>query len=920
MLKQEGTTKEYTYDSLNRLSTTKLTVNGTPQTITYSYDDVGNLATKTDGRNITTAYNYDEFNRLKSVVNAKLEATSYTYDLNGNLLTQTDGNRNVTTYEYNARNIVKKKISHEGRLCLPNSFTYINGKVESYTYNADGNMNTKIDRNGKTTAYVYDIHGRLMSRNTGSQTIAYTYDNNSNQLTMTDSTGTTTRTYDELNRTTTKNVPSIGMNTYVYDITTNVTAGNIKETSTDAKGNNVEKVYDKIGRLASVISADGTTTYTYDSNGNRISMEYPNGVKEEYTYYEDNLLKALVNKKADGSIIDSYSYTYDAAHNQTSKTDAKGTTSYTYDSLNRLEKVVEPDGKTTTYTFDKAGNRLTEAVAVAETVTAMTNYTYDEQNRLTTTVTVGGNGVSEKLTYNYDDNGNMISKFKVKLNLAEPNLVGTFDIFKAGEKEDNSVSFYEYDELNQLVKTTEGNKKISYAYNGEGYRVQKSINGQVSNYLYEADKVVLETNGTGAQTARNVYGTNLVSRTADNDTAYYLYNGHADVVALLSTTGSTLASYYYDAFGNATEKTGTASNPYRYAGYRYDEETDVYYLNARYYDAKIARFMTEDTYTGQQNDPLSLNLYTYCHNEPMMYIDPTGHYNAYIETNGAGGNGANTKGVGSGNLTEGSKGDNVKLLQQKLKNEGYNITVDGVFGPKTEKAVKDFQIKNGLTPDGIVGYNTNKVLFAKEDNKKNQKNNDDKKKSNEFSQNQGTSQSASSVANIIVLPILGLDAITAPTPGIEGSPILKTAIGITLTAVAAMEANDKIGKTVYNYLVIDLSYGDLTDAEVEAISVKNAVIGMPDKHPWDKLPSGGSISFEPPVDKAGNPQVKKGPNSGVLDKYGREWVRDKTADKVGNGHWDVQLPNGDHLNVNGDDTKNPGEINHGKPNNGNKKK
>ncbi len=710
-----GNMTEYQYDKNNRLTKT-IDANG--HSISQSYDDVGNLATKTDGRNITTAYNYDEFNRLKSVVNAKLEATSYTYDLNGNLLTQTDGNGNVTSYEYNARNIAKKKINHEGRLGLPSSFTYINGKVESYTYNADGSMKTKIDRNGKTTTYVYDIHGRLMSRNTGSKTISYTYDNNSNQLTMTDSTGTTTRTYDELNRTTTKNVPSIGMNTYVYDITTNVAAGNIKETTTDAKGNNVEKVYDKIGRLASVISAEGTTTYTYDGIGNRISMEYPNGVKEEYTYYEDNLLKTLVNKKADGSIIDSYAYTYDAAHNQTSKTDAKGTTNYTYDSLNRLEKVVEPDGKTTTYTFDKAGNRLTESVAVAETVTAMTNYTYDEQNRLTTTVKVGGNGVSEKLTYNYDDNGNMISKFKVKLNLAEPNLLGVFEIFKAGESEDNSVSFYEYDELNQLVKTTEGNKKIFYAYNGEGYRVQKTINGQVSNYLYEADKVVLETDGTGVQKAANVYGTNLVSRTADSETAYYLYNGHADVVALLSTTGSALASYYYDAFGNATEKTGTVSNPYRYAGYRYDEETDVYYLNARYYDAKIARFMTEDTYRGQASDPLSLNLYTYCHNEPMMYSDSTGHYDAYIETNGAGGNGANTKGVGSGILIEGSKGDNVKLLQQKLKNAGYNITVDGVFGPKTESIVKQFQKDNGLVADGIAGYNTNKALFGNNNDKK----------------------------------------------------------------------------------------------------------------------------------------------------------------------------------------------------------
>jgi len=59
-----------------------------------------------------------------------------------------------------------------------------------------------------------------------------------------------------------------------------------------------------------------------------------------------------------------------------------------------------------------------------------------------------------------------------------------------------------------------------------------------------------------------------------------------------------------------------------YAGYQYDEETDIYYLNARYYDSKIASFITEDTYTGNPSGPLSLNLYTYCHNEPIMYWDP----------------------------------------------------------------------------------------------------------------------------------------------------------------------------------------------------------------------------------------------------------------------------------------------------------
>ncbi len=61
-----------------------------------------------------------------------------------------------------------------------------------------------------------------------------------------------------------------------------------------------------------------------------------------------------------------------------------------------------------------------------------------------------------------------------------------------------------------------------------------------------------------------------------------------------------------------------SKNPYGYAGYQYDRETGLYYLNARMYDPVTARFLQEDTYTGDTNDPLSLNLYTYCHNEPVL--------------------------------------------------------------------------------------------------------------------------------------------------------------------------------------------------------------------------------------------------------------------------------------------------------------
>ena len=100
-----------------------------------------------------------------------------------------------------------------------------------------------------------------------------------------------------------------------------------------------------------------------------------------------------------------------------------------------------------------------------------------------------------------------------------------------------------------MIKAS-GAQTAEYKYNGDGLRVETTIDGQITRYMYEYDKVVLEVDGKGNQTARNVYGTNLVSRTAGGQTLYYMYNGHADVTALIGTTGQIAATYYYDAFGN----------------------------------------------------------------------------------------------------------------------------------------------------------------------------------------------------------------------------------------------------------------------------------------------------------------------------------------------------------------------------------
>jgi len=147
-----------------------------------------------------------------------------------------------------------------------------------------------------------------------------------------------------------------------------------------------------------------------------------------------------------------------------------------------------------------------------------------------------------------------------------------------------------------------------------------------TRYFYEGNHVVLEAEESGRITAHNTYSINLIGRTVGEEGYYYFYNAHGDVVKLIGLQNEEEILYRYDAFGTLVEVTGDADNSITYAGYQYDKESGLYYLNARYYDSTTARFLTEDTYAGKANDPLSLHRYTYCANNPLRYTDPDGHF------------------------------------------------------------------------------------------------------------------------------------------------------------------------------------------------------------------------------------------------------------------------------------------------------
>ena len=158
------------------------------------------------------------------------------------------------------------------------------------------------------------------------------------------------------------------------------------------------------------------------------------------------------------------------------------------------------------------------------------------------------------------------------------------------------------------------------------------MNSTITNYYYDGDSlnVLYETNGNNEIIRSYVYSESgqLLAMRKGNDTFFYHYNAHGDVIALTDQQGKVVAKYEYDAWGNpitVEEDSSVADNPFRYAGYQYDKETGMYYLIARYYHPEHGVFLSPDPDPGIKEDILSQNGYAYTNNNPVMLVDPDGH-------------------------------------------------------------------------------------------------------------------------------------------------------------------------------------------------------------------------------------------------------------------------------------------------------
>ena len=329
-----------------------------------------------------------------------------------------------------------------------------------------------------------------------------------------------------------------------------------------------------------------------------------------------------------GKVMESYQYSYDKNSNITEKTQVNNypkedadkvneTKVYTYDTLGRLTKTVTTDHKkddktkTVTYTYDNVGNRLKE-----DDGTTTTSYTYNGLDQLKTSTKEKGTAVEEVRQYDYDANGNQT------------------DVKNTKTGENQTYVYDAENRLSQVSVTKDGKTAViqQNIYNGEGQRIQKIDGDETTNYYYQNGVVAYTTDTDGNQNSQNLIGTGgnvlATERFQQNATQYYLYNKdiQGSTSSLVKEDGSVDATYQYTDFGETTiQGDDQADNEVCYTGGIYDQTTGLYYLNARYYDPEDGRFLTEDTYRGDTAKPETGHLYVYCANNPVNYVDPSGH-------------------------------------------------------------------------------------------------------------------------------------------------------------------------------------------------------------------------------------------------------------------------------------------------------
>ncbi len=678
ILKEEnsdGSSVSYEYNaSGNVTKETNVTVENdkTKTTVTtYTYDDMGNIL-NTQSESDNGSYVYDKAGRtLRVTQNGETTRTLYdnegrviqeiapedydsskdglpsenTYsDSNaghryvynkatGNLDSETNRLDVTTTYKYND---VGAKIQEKFDIYEFNYISHgelesvkISGKTKvSYSYDDDNKLLSESYANGDTVRYEYDENGNLARQYHNDDTspyVTYSY-NTDNELTQKINSDTGLKyVYGENNSV---EVYRLSDDTLVQSYTEDVTEAdenNGIEAKTDVTESHFGDTYSYTTKNNSISYQYGDNFLTYSAKSNDKSQTVSDSVnfngetslKSDYTYDDNsNITKKLLSysKTETMSVINEYDnqnriiatgYNNIADH---FKYDKSGQLIYADNQMN---------SRTSTYSYDERGNIL----KINEYEYKNTNHNLssfnDKDLKDTKTFTYSNDEWKDELTavngtpLTYDENGNVLSY---------------------GNKS------FTWSNGRNLESIVDGENEYSYTYDENGIRTSKTVNGKTTYYNTKDGVILSQTDGT--DTLYFQYdNTGVPLGFVWNGTQYlYLTNQMGDVISITDAQGTELVQYEYDAWGkcvlitlmhdNDFETELANINPIRYRGYYFDNETGYYYLQSRYYDPSICRFINSDIPEISQklkNISVGINLFAYCKNNAINYSDYDGY-------------------------------------------------------------------------------------------------------------------------------------------------------------------------------------------------------------------------------------------------------------------------------------------------------
>ena len=629
-----GLVYDFTYDGYG--NNTSVSISDGEKTITTSatYNSSGNaMATATDAVGNVTTYQYNEFTNMLEWVkypeDEEYSKTVYTYDEMYRMIKAAIGEVSAEEAVYTYTDDLLTAITTKS---TPYTFQYgdfdlrSNVKIgartlASYEYEERTQRLKKlIYGNGDWVSHIYDAQGRI-TKDTyeDGDTVSYLYDNSGSLATVIDSGSgiSTTYYYDFIDRMAKYAESGTGYShsvEYGYDAENNLSS--LKETI-NGTSRTTAYSYDDDNRLDTVTANGHTVDYTYDDFGRIQQKVIRNGttavLTTTFTYYDptDTTTSTQVKsiQQTAGNYSITYTYTYDDNGNILSISDGTNIYQYQYTDANKLYRENDPiAGVSKSYLYADTGNPYVEiqrpyvngSVGSEETYVS---YYWDS---------TWGDMLTNygDLYLSYDSMGNMQNDGTYTYTWEHGRELSTM-------ADSTGTWAFTYDANGMRTKRVKTNTSgtvtdtYTYVYNG-GQLSQMKKNSNVLNFFYDGE-------------GRPAYFT------YNNATYYYVTNLQGDVVAILDSNGAVMVNYHYDAYGVLLQTGGTMAttlgilNPLTYRGYVYDHETGLYYLQSRYYNPEIKRFISPDAFVSTGQGLMGYNMFAYCGNNPVNYSDPTGH-------------------------------------------------------------------------------------------------------------------------------------------------------------------------------------------------------------------------------------------------------------------------------------------------------